>query len=844
MESERVEKERVQDKLPEQLRKRVLERVQFQTTRLDAVVDDVFNHFLERYMTGEIVSCLWDDGIMYNARILEVYPADENGQMNGSDGTTSKETNYKVQLIDEFAEGIEDCVKTVTKTGLKRDRLAYSKNLLKKFIRECTTRDTYIGAPWLINPLIAEKYDIDTTLPYELQEAKDNVYLKSRRKKPLSVPVRKGALQLKDIDARRLEASLKYPMEDLDLPTYRRDPSGHGPIIDMTPNTEDAKKPVPNPTGGLPSRIAPSRENTVPADCFGSFLMVWCFLSVFARPLDLYPFSLDEFENALRHNSSEIKSQILIEGNVCLLNAIIRQRRKMKIHSHGALASGGNLALLESVYGSGYQSSRSSTPVPGVVKREESGATSQYASGDEQEEMSVPWLSQTSVVRRSSLIERGCGSEEVCSIGSNWDSRPIKPENDRTGWENVLIGCINHLAPLEQVPDFDRILNHLIPRADSTLEDREVAYLTLSLKDKIKIFELLISAVNECSFIKEYMEECQDQMTELRKQKIDLSRERKRIFAARIELEKSTDESTSAKTKGEIIAAVIESDNESNGSDSEDVGTIQRHAEHASRHESRQAILKRKQAEREEREAKRIKMHHRQREEARVRTQEQRARGEARKKLDEEERQMHKREEQVERDMRRYSTLRIKPLGRDKFYNRYFYLDNIGGASSHGSGRLYVQSPNEIDLMTLMERDEPEPISTDTALPCGRGGGIPFICQLMRGQGLHEESEFLGQRIQASADANNVQEWWQTYQNPEELENLMEWLNSKGIREYRLKRELEKHMHSLITGMKKRISEQNASKTAVSLPRRNTRSKTVPQIPPGSWLAYINKFAK
>ncbi|KAF7732000.1 hypothetical protein EC973_007105 [Apophysomyces ossiformis] len=841
MESERVEKERVQDKLPEQLRKRVLERAQFQTTRLDAVVDDVYNYFLERYTPGEIVSCMWDDGIMYNARILDVYPANEDKKANGSKTSTSIEMKYKVQLIDEFSEGIEDCIKTAEKSDLKRDRLAYSKNLLKKFIRECTTRDSYIGAPWLINPLVAEKYNIDTTLPYELQEAKDNVHLRTRRKKPLDVPVKKGALQLKDVDARKLEASLKYPMEDLDLPAYRRNPSGLGPIIDMTPRTEDSKKPIPNPTGGLPVRVRPSGENTVPAECFGSFLMVWCFLSVFARSLDLYPFGLDEFENALRHNSSEIKSQILIESNVCLLNAIIKQRRKSKVHSNGALAAGGNLALLEPVYGSGYQSSRSTTPVFSTIKREESGSASQYTSGDEQEETAGEWFSQTSVMRRSSLMERGCGSEEVCNIGHNWDARPIRPENDRAGWEDILIGCINHLAPLEQVPDFDRILSHLIPRADSTLEDREEAYLTLSLKDKIKIFELLVSAVNECSFIKEYMEECQDQMTELRKQKIELSRERKRIYAARIELEKSADEAANSKSKSEVAATTTDSENELNESDSEDIETLQRHVEHASRHESRQAILKRKQAEREEREAKRIKMHHRQREEARVRTQEQRARTEARKKLDEEERQLHRKEEQVERDMRRYSTLRIKPLGRDKFFNRYFYLDNIGGGSTHGSGRLYIQSPSEIDLMTLRGREEPESVNSEAALPCGRGGGISFVCELMRGQGLEEESRFLEQRISDTTDTCVAQEWWETYQYPEELENLMDWLNPKGVREYRLKRELEKHMHSLITGMKKRVSEQNASKAAAELPRRTTRSKTVPQIPTGSWLAgYAN----
>lgn len=57
---------------------------------------------------------------------------------------------------------------------------------------------------------------------------------------------------------------------------------------------------------------------------------------------------------------------------------------------------------------------------------------------------------------------------------------------------------------------------------------------------------------------------------------------------------------------------------------------------------SRQAILKRKQLEREEREAKRVKLLHQQREQARMRSKELKARNTIRRQLDEEERQLLK----------------------------------------------------------------------------------------------------------------------------------------------------------------------------------------------------------
>lgn len=193
----------------------------------------------------------------------------------------------------------------------------------------------------------------------------------------------------------------------------------------------------------------------------------------------------------------------------------------------------------------------------------------------------------------------------------------------------------------------------------------------------------------------------------------------------------------------------------------------QRKADQLSRLESRQEAMKRRQAEREEQENKRIKMHHIQREEQRA----QKVRNDARKKLDEEERLMHKKEEQVERDMRKYSVNRIKPLGRDKFYNRYYYLDDIGGTLLHGSGKLYVQSPSDTDLMVLLERDVVESIDANATLPCGRGGGVKFVSQLMKEQGLVKEAEFFEDRVAKLKQhtANPLDEWWQTYDDPEDV---------------------------------------------------------------------------
>lgn len=364
----------------------------------------------------------------------------------------------------------------------RRDRLAFSKNLLKKFIKEYTVKDSYIGAPWIIRQDTADRFGIDTTLPKELQLARDIAYSKSRKKRSEANGTSNpdGLEDKRNLsDAKRIESTLKYPMEDLNVPIYRRDPSGSGPILDMTPGTEGHEKLAPNPTGGMPLRPQPNRESSIPKDAYGPFLMVWSFLGVFSHPLKLSPFSLDDFENALRHHSP---TTILIESNIALLNAIITQRDRLKKESlgHGSTA----LQAMTSLYGSGYQSCRSQ-PHP-------------FQQDDEEEDV----LTRTRVQPRKSTTERGCGSAPVEAISLNWDHGTVDTYDERLGWEDILIGFINQLAPLEMLDDVDRILSQLVPHVGSTLDQREQAYVDLSLRDKVKVFELLLSVANESHVIK------------------------------------------------------------------------------------------------------------------------------------------------------------------------------------------------------------------------------------------------------------------------------------------------------------------------------------------------------
>jgi len=69
-------------------------------------------------------------------------------------------------------------------------------------------------------------------------------------------------------------------------------------------------------------RPSPSREFKVPMDCVGDLLMVWDFCSSFSRLLNLWPFSLEHFENALSHKESNLV--LLVESHAALLRLLIK----------------------------------------------------------------------------------------------------------------------------------------------------------------------------------------------------------------------------------------------------------------------------------------------------------------------------------------------------------------------------------------------------------------------------------------------------------------------------------------------------------------------------------------
>lgn len=51
-----------------------------------------------------------------------------------------------------------------------RDRLTFSKSILRRFIRDCVDRDAAVASPWVVKKFIADKYGVSSVMPDETRK--------------------------------------------------------------------------------------------------------------------------------------------------------------------------------------------------------------------------------------------------------------------------------------------------------------------------------------------------------------------------------------------------------------------------------------------------------------------------------------------------------------------------------------------------------------------------------------------------------------------------------------------------------------------------------------------------
>ncbi|KAF8912833.1 ATP-utilizing chromatin assembly and remodelling N-terminal-domain-containing protein [Gymnopilus junonius] len=813
VESEHQEARTLHARFSESLKPAVLKAVQWQVVgRLDHLVEAVFERFKDRYFPGEKV--LVDlSGIKYYARVEKVYPPKYNADPKARDAhmdapsssaldddpphviggdlkISAKEAYanddptlyyYWVHLIELERDKSHEKGKSSTKVTeqdkrlvgslievqcgmMSRDRLSFSKSILRRFIRDCVDRDAAVASPWTVKAPIAKRYGVDSVMPEETRQGVENIKkgeIDKRKKvwEDKEGPPTKKQKKMTSAQEEKAEKREREAREKLEKQRLAKEEA------ERIAAERKKKKPLRYPTEDLDVRIADKDKkagmrvtrplaqraslpfNDTPGT-FEAFLMAWNFLVVYGQPLHLSVFSLDEFEHAVRHSVADQACALLAEVH----STLIYNLRTVSFVRHSALLS--------------------------LLKRKED-----LERNNEQE-----------VAVHGILIDELIAA--MADVGNNWERVPLRFSEGREGWEDALVGCLKDHANTSNFPRIQEILTKLLFAPVSSTPDsraptpidgvqpvlKNVAspsdrYYTLPPEDRITILSFLCNLAISSKAIHAHMESCEEQLTALRKEKIEVNRQKKQYQEEMgALLGESKDESSTTNGNGEDV--VMQDSSEL--SDISEGGSESTSA--AGKKSARQKDL-------------RIKAHtiahSKEREAARAKQASQKQAMAEHRRLDEEVNKLERRLENIEREFRKlFGAVRVKPLGRDRFYNRIWWFDGMGSASLvgsggialYGAGRLFIQGPSEFDMQLLLKKAAEDNEDIDQ-------------------RRIEEEGE---EGVLGPQD-------WAAYTELEELEAYVTWLNPKGHREYTLKAALTKWWVHITAGMRKRVADLNSN---------------------------------
>lgn len=568
----------VDSAFPDALREPVLRRVQFSTvTRIDNLVDQVFEEFKNDFYPGERVTCLVDDGQRLHSVVREKAKFPE---ILNSDGTIKRKafSRYFVTVLNGSEEEA-----LMDEEHLVRDRKTFTKQMLRSFLKSTISREAWTGAPWLVKPQIARDYRIDSTVPPHLQygnklaEKKASLAMKKNdidgqstfwasKDWPQLQPRPKGqknsrysAQELASIEEQQY---IEFQRASQGKPTWAISKPGPSPsepqFMNMHGNTfpglqslaaKASPKPAPPPAIKYPIEdldVGPVRDGThrpslkllssdspmpswegaessISMESVGPLLETWNTLNVYCQVFQIDSFTFDDFVEAMQFSSDNVDCELFIEIHCAILKKVVNSEDDQNGMIQVSLPE---LPSEESdEEESGPDSSRLPTPTPEPEMKPAGRSTrsslrkSGLANVQNADDVETTALEEVKLHRAAEMFDDDYG----------WVQRLRKRDFKNGGWQLIMVGLLHQLAGRPRMAKVcEELLKHLAPLdAEPTQETARLQYNAMDMNMRVKALQIICMLTLETKMIKTYLEECSLQMTEFRKEKIEHQRARK-----------------------------------------------------------------------------------------------------------------------------------------------------------------------------------------------------------------------------------------------------------------------------------------------------------------------------
>ena len=717
---------------------------------------------------------------------------------------------------------------------IRRDRKVFTKQNLRAFLKHSLQRESWIGAPWLVKEPLAIQYRLPMEIPAHLLQ---NAKLLADKQHPLQAKQPRNRARSRNFSqdeyqrlkqeemahmqmqqqnpgaplvlpsqhqpiaaAQRQQAPpiIKYPKEDLDLPPKRNGvvrPELDFFTVEMGEHVKDRRKLA---------------FEDIEMASMGLLLEVWNTLNVQCEVYVLDSFTFDDFVDAMRYQSTETPCELLEEVHCAVLKLLVDAKGNMTV-SKGAMPD----VIVESEEESADEpqdESETSTPLPDAPAR---STRSRLSHVD-------PAVDNP---RSPAGVERRHRAPEMLG-DRDWISRLAARDFADGGWQLILIGLLHQLSlsPVWKAR-CDAVLERLAPLdQDATRDTAHERYATMDINLRISALQIITMLSIATPAVKEFLEACSDDMTDVRKRKIEIQklkkaaveelqikdRERKILLPDNMLPDSPKQESIELiSINGDVDDSV-----ELNGVGSSDADDEEPAPGRSLR---RGNDRKRKREEEAARQAEEKKK-------ADLAKQQPKQSKEFKKLLvdiDELKKQIAKHEgdiDECDRDLREANVQRTKVLGKDRFCNRYYWFERNGqpfgglprsSTASHGyaNGRIWVQGPDDLESQGFIDRSNEDQKEYRRLFSCTT-----------------HERRVMEEGKTSLQSANE----WGFYDDPVLLDNLIGWLDDRGEREKRLRKELCEWRDKIVEYMEahKKFEDEEAAKKLDADEEQATRIAT------------------
>jgi hypothetical protein len=474
---------------------------------------------------------------------------------------------------------------------ISRDRKIFTKQVLRSFIKKTVTREAWTGAPWLVKQDLAELYHIDTRIPARLlYDVKVNERKQTQQQKkagsdyegmvgsfqgstqprlPALKPAPKShkskqtqGQQGKGKHQTILNAAPTHPNQQMiyppapytshtfqasgppppvgphyanfhnstfafapahSMPTPPPPPPIKYPIEDLqvAPRTDGPKRPAIK----FFSQDTPSGDkrrgegNGILMKSVGPLLESWDTLNVYCEIFKLDSFTFDDFVEALQFSSEDADCELFVEMHCAALKLIVQP-----------LAEGGEIQVRlpemdeDSEEESDEEESAAPTPTPEpepvrtrATRRSMAKAEAEAAA----EELAREAAAEPKITHRAAEMQAGV----------DWVEKLAKRDFKNGGWQFIVVGLLNQLSKNpRQFEACEAVLKELAPLdMEPTQATARQQYAQLDVNLRIQALQIICMLTAETKAIRAYMEECSNQMTDFRKEKIQWQRDRKTL---------------------------------------------------------------------------------------------------------------------------------------------------------------------------------------------------------------------------------------------------------------------------------------------------------------------------